>query len=184
MLRILLINEKPQFSTEIRQALLGGAYLLLELSASVAVVEEAAKWQADLIIIDCFSPSQALLQQLNLIDKAKLMFASSKDKKVISHIIKINVNNYVINGAEELTAQMAIAIAHYTQNKELQQRIALLEQQLADRKIIDKAKGLLMVKRQLSEADAYDTLRRQAMKQGLKLGEVARQILLMADVLG
>lgn len=66
----------------------------------------------------------------------------------------------------------------------MRKRLDEVQQALQDRKQIDRAKGLLMEKRGLSEADAYAALRQQAMKQGVKLAEVARRIVAMAELLG
>ena len=66
----------------------------------------------------------------------------------------------------------------------LRERLAEVESELAERKLIDRAKGVLMDKRQMSEALAYETMRNQAMEQGMKIAEVARQIIAMADLLG
>jgi len=66
----------------------------------------------------------------------------------------------------------------------MRRRLDEVQQQLGDRKLIDQAKGLLMEKRGMSENEAYAALRQQAMKQGLKLADVARRIIAMADLLG
>ena len=66
----------------------------------------------------------------------------------------------------------------------VRQRLDALERKLDDRRDIDRAKGLLMDRRGMNEAQAYAALRQQAMKQGLKLADVARRILAMADLLG
>jgi response regulator NasT len=66
----------------------------------------------------------------------------------------------------------------------MRRRLDEVQQQLGDRKLIDQAKGLLMEKRGMSESEAYAALRQQAMKQGLKLADVARRIIAMADLLG
>ena len=75
-------------------------------------------------------------------------------------------------------------MARFEQQSHARQRLDELEQKLRDRKEIDRAKGLLMDKRGLSEAEAYALLRQEAMKQGLKLADVARRILSVADLLG
>jgi response regulator NasT len=85
---------------------------------------------------------------------------------------------------ERLAPVVEVALARFAEESRLRQRLMEVEQQLADRKVIDRAKGVLMTKRQMTEAIAYETLRTQAMKQGAKLADVARQIIAMADLLG
>lgn len=165
-----------------------GAYTLLpELNTSSCLWQETKKSQPDLVLISTHIPSQVLLEQLQVMRGTVpvLMFAEGLNQAQIQAVLQAGVS-HLIDGfsAEKLAGAVMIALAQFEQGKALQQRISLLEQQLADRKVIDQAKGLLMDKRRLSEGEAYDTLRRQAMKQGMKLGDVARQILAMADLLG
>ncbi len=77
-----------------------------------------------------------------------------------------------------------VVLACFAQESSMRTRLDDVQQALQDRKQIDRAKGMLMEKRGLSEADAYAALRQQAMKQGVKLAEVARRIVAMADLLG
>jgi response regulator NasT len=75
-------------------------------------------------------------------------------------------------------------MVRFEQQAHARRRLDELEQKLRDRKEIDRAKGLLMDKRGLSESEAYALLRQAAMKQGLRLADVARRILSVADLLG
>ena len=79
---------------------------------------------------------------------------------------------------------LRVAMARFEQQAHVRLRLGELEQKLGDRKDIDRAKGLLMERRGMSEAQAYAALRQQAMKHGLKLADVARRILSMSDLLG
>ena len=95
------------------------------------------------------------------------------------------MTTYVVDGLApgRLAPILAVALARFAEETRLRQRLADVEGELADRKLIDRAKGLLMDKRKMSEAQAYETLRTQSMKQGLRIAEVARQIIAMADLL-
>ena len=83
-----------------------------------------------------------------------------------------------------LAPVLRVAMARFEQQSHVRQRLDELEQKLGDRKDIDRAKALLMERRGMGEAEAYAALRQQAMRQGLKLAEVARRILSMAELLG
>ncbi|WP_046351491.1 ANTAR domain-containing response regulator [Janthinobacterium sp. B9-8] len=188
MLRILLVNESPKSSKALGQALQDDAYTLLpELNSASCLWQEAKKSQPDLILINTCVPSQTLLEQLQAMRGAVpvLMLVEGLNQVQIQASLQAGVSHLIdCFAAEKWAGAVMMAFAQFEQSKALQQRISLLEQQLADRKVIDQAKGLLMDKRRLSEGEAYETLRRQAMKQGMKLGDVARQVLAMADLLG
>jgi two-component system, response regulator / RNA-binding antiterminator len=186
MLRILLVND--QACCEIPPSLLGSAYELLPPLYTASALWPAFQQDSpDLILINTTIPSKILLDQLHAIKRAVpvLMFAKGQNQAQIRASLQAGVSHFIEGfAAETLLAAVITSQVQFEQSQVLQQRISLLEQQLADRKIIDQAKGLLMDKRHLSEGEAYETLRRQAMKQGMKLGDVARQVLAMADLLG
>ncbi|MCX7207266.1 MAG: ANTAR domain-containing protein [Proteobacteria bacterium] len=186
MLRILLVND--QALCEISPSMLGSAYELLPpLQMASALWPAFQQDPPDLILINTAIPSKILLDQLHAIKRAVpvLMIAKGLNPAQIRASLQAGISHFIEGFVAETLATAVITTqVQFEQSQVLQQRISLLEQQLADRKIIDQAKGLLMDKRRLSEAEAYETLRRQAMKQGMKLGDVARQVLAMADLLG
>jgi two-component system, response regulator / RNA-binding antiterminator len=115
-----------------------------------------------------------------------VMFTQDADQQLIRAAVGAGVTAYVVDGLApaKLAPIIEAALARFAEESRLRQRLAEVEQKLSDRKLIDRAKGLLMDKRQMSEAAAYDTLRSQAMKQGAKLADIAKQIIAMADLLG
>jgi response regulator NasT len=96
------------------------------------------------------------------------------------------VSAYLVEGlaADRLAPILEVALARFAREVQLRRRLAEAETELADRKLIDKAKRLLMDRRKMSEQEAYATLRKRAMDQGMKLADVARQLVSMADLLG
>lgn len=184
MLRILLINDRPLALPDIRTALCPPAYqLLAELHSST--VFSPAEYPLDLILIDSLSPSPALLERLGSVRQSlpMLMFADIRDPQQISTLVGMGVFLADHFEAGKLAADLALTLAYFKKNQQYHNQIQLLEQQLADRKFIERAKGVLMDKRHLSEPEAYYLLRTQAMKQGSRLGDVARQIITVAELL-
>lgn len=149
-----------------------------------------AQQRPDVIIIDTESPSRDTLEQLAVMHaeapRPVVMFSHDGDQQLIRAAVGAGVTAYVVDGLapERLAPVVEVALARFAEESRLRQRLMEVEQQLADRKVIDRAKGVLMTKRQMTEAIAYETLRTQAMKQGAKLADVARQIIAMADLLG
>jgi response regulator NasT len=190
MHRVLLVNDTDKPITELCQALTAHGYVVLPVVATSRALSEAIKQQKpDIVIVDTESPSRDTLEQLALMHTSAprpvVMFSHDADQQLIRAAVGAGVTTYVVDGLapERLAPILAVALARFAEESKLRQRLASVEKELADRKLIDRAKGLLMDKRQMSEAQAYETLRNQAMKQGAKIADIARQIIAMADLL-
>lgn len=190
MLRVLLVNDTDKPIAELFQALAANGYEVLPVVASARALSEAIKLQhPDIVIVDTESPSRDTLEQLALMHAAAprpvVMFSHDSDQQLIQAAVGAGVTTYVVDGLapERLAPILAVAQARFAEERKLRQRLADVEQELSDRKLIDRAKGLLMEKRQMSEALAYETLRNQAMRQGMKIVDVARQVIAMSDLL-
>ena len=190
MLRVLLINDTDKPIAELCQALVEHGYEVLPVVASSRALSEAVKLQKpDIVIVDTESPSRDTLEQLALMHTAAprpvVMFSHDADQHLISAAVGAGVTTYVVDGLapERVAPILTVALARFAEESRLRQRLAVVENELADRKLIDRAKGVLMDKRKMTETQAYETLRTQSMKQGLKIAEIARQIIAMADLL-
>jgi len=190
MLRVLLINDTDKPMAELCQALVDHGYDVLPPVATSRALSEAVKQQKpDIVIVDTESPSRDTLEQLALMHSTAprpvVMFSHDADQHLISAAVGAGVTTYVVDGLapERVAPILTVALARFAEESRLRQRLAVVESELSDRKLIDRAKGLLMDKRKMTEAEAYETLRTQSMKQGLKIAEIARQIIAMADLL-
>jgi response regulator NasT len=190
-MRVLLINDTAKPIGQLRQALQAAGYEVLEEAASTAALLHAVlEQQPDVVIIDVDSPSRDTLEQLAMLHarapRPVVMFSGDGDDQLIRAAVGAGVTAYVVDGLApaRLAPVVQVALARFEQETGMRRSLDEVRQALQERKLIDRAKGLLMQHRGLSEADAYAALRQQAMKQGLKLGEVARRIVDMADLLG
>lgn len=192
MLRVLLVNDTDKPIAELREALLALGYDVLPETAgrSAGLLMAVQRQQPDVVILDVDSPSRDMLEQLAMLSrqapKPVVMFASDGDDRLIRDALGAGVAAYVVDGLApaRLAPILRVAMARFEQQSHVRQKLDDLEQQLRDRKDIDRAKGVLMDKRAMNEAEAYATLRQQAMRQGLRLADVARRIIAMADLLG
>jgi response regulator NasT len=100
--------------------------------------------------------------------------------------VAAGVSAYIVAGLspERIRPILDVAMARFEHEQGLRQELATAKNELKDRKVIDRAKGLLMQRQGLSEKMAYDKLRKAAMDKGLRLGEVAQRMLDAADLLG
>jgi response regulator NasT len=113
------------------------------------------------------------------------MFTNDNDTSHVKDAVAAGVSAYIVAGLspDRIRPILEVAMARFQHEQALRRELADAKSELHDRKTIDRAKGLLMQRRGLSEQQAYDKLRKSAMDRGLKLGEVAQRILDVADLL-
>jgi response regulator NasT len=183
-LRVLLVTDTDKPIGELRDALAQLGYQMLNEVATPARLPSAVEAQRpDVVIIDTESPSRDTLEQLAVMHatapRPVLMFSHDSDQALIRAAVGAGVSAYLVEGlsAERLAPILEVALARFSLDDALRRRLADVERELADRKLIDQAKRLLMDRLRLSEHDAYATLRKRAMDQGLRIVEAARQVL-------
>jgi response regulator NasT len=113
------------------------------------------------------------------------MFTHDGDADKIREATRAGVSAYVVDGmsAQRIGPIIDAAIARFEQFHALKREFDEIEEKLADRKVIERAKGLLMKSRGLTEDEAFRALRKQAMQSNARLGDVARQLVAVAGLL-
>jgi response regulator NasT len=146
--------------------------------------------QPDVVIMDLGTPSRDTLEEMLAVSRALArpiaMFVDSSDEAMIGAAIDAGVGAYVVDGfsKERVKPILDLAIRRYNAFSNLQTELAEARTQLAERKLIDRAKAILMKSKGLSEQDAYSLLRRTAMNQSRKIADVAQALITAADLLG
>ncbi|KVC80598.1 ANTAR domain-containing response regulator [Burkholderia ubonensis] len=183
-LRVLLVTDTQKPIGDLRDALARLGYEMLNEVATPARLPAAVEAQRpDVVIIDTESPSRDTLEQLAVMNatapRPVLMFSHDANQTLIRAAVGAGVSAYLVEGlsAERLAPILEVALARFSHDEALRQRLADVERELADRKLIDRAKRLLMDRRHLSEHDAYAMLRKRAMDQGIRIVDAARQML-------
>ncbi|PCE33140.1 ANTAR domain-containing response regulator [Burkholderia ubonensis] len=183
-LRVLLVTDTQKPIGDLRDALARLGYEMLNEVATPARLPAAVEAQRpDVVIIDTESPSRDTLEQLAVMNatapRPVLMFSPDANQTLIRAAVGAGVSAYLVEGlsAERLAPILEVALARFSHDDALRRRLADVERELADRKLIDRAKRLLMDRRHLSEHDAYATLRKCAMDQGIRIVDAARQVL-------
>ncbi|MBB1087749.1 ANTAR domain-containing protein [Lysobacter sp. SG-8] len=191
MLRVLLVNDTERQIGDLRAALRALGHDVLDGVATAGALLKAVETQRpDVVILDVESPSRDTLEQLAVMHRHAprpvVMFANDRDEGLIEAAVGAGVTAYIVDGLspQRLAPILRVAQARFDQQARVQRELDQARQQLLDRKVVDRAKGLLMEKRRMSEDEAYTALRQQAMRQGVRLADVARQIIGMADLLG
>ena len=187
-LRVLLVTDTAKPIGDLRDALARLGYdMLSEVATPGALPRIVDEQRPDVVIIDTDSPSRDTLEQLAVMNehapRPVLMFSNDTDQQRIRDAVRAGVSAYLVEGldAARLAPILEVALARFSHETQLRKRLADAETELANRKLIDQAKRLLMERRRLPEQDAYALLRRHAMDHGMKIVDVARQIVQRAD---
>jgi response regulator NasT len=114
-----------------------------------------------------------------------LMFVDESDSESIQAAVRAGVSAYVVDGLKSRSVRpiVEVAIARFREFQALRSELVAARASLADRKLIERAKGILMSRHRMSEDEAYHRLRRAAMERSMKLAEVARHVVELAELL-
>ncbi|GJD68111.1 hypothetical protein MMMDOFMJ_1029 [Methylobacterium gnaphalii] len=164
---------------------------------SVVVVPDGPDLQArvgalkpDVVVVHLESPSRDILEQMSGIsrhvERPVAMFVDRSDATMMQAAVDAGISAYVVDGlrTERIKPILDIAILRFNAFARLQRELMEAKSELADRKVIDRAKGILMSRKGLPEEEAYKLLRKQAMNEKRKIIDIARAIVTAADLLG
>jgi response regulator NasT len=178
-------------SRQMRIGLLeGGFNLIATLPADTFLAERLAQLQPDMIIVDAESDARDSLEYVVMATRDArrpiVLFTNDDDTSHVKEALAAGVSAYVVAGLEPTRIRpiLDVAMARFEHEQGLRRELADAKGELQDRKTIDRAKTMLMQRQGLSEAIAYDKLRKAAMDKGLRMGEVAQRLLDAADLLG
>jgi response regulator NasT len=178
-------------SRQLRIGLLENGYnVIAVLPADTFLDERLAQLQPDMIIIDAESEARDSLEHVVMATRYArrpiVLFTNDNDTSHVKDAVAAGVSAYIVAGLspDRIRPILDVAMARFEHEQGLRLELAHAKTELQDRKVIDRAKGLLMQRQGLSEKVAYDRLRKAAMDKGLRLGEVAQRMLDAADLLG
>lgn len=190
LLRILIVDQNAERAAILEDGLREAG------CADVVVVREVQNLlrrivdiDPDVIFIDLENPNRDVLEQMfqvsRTVPRPIAMFVDQSDTATIQRAIDAGVATYVVDGLrkERIKPILDTTISRFKAFQKLRDQLDDAKQALEDRKIVDKAKGLLMSKRHLSEADAYEWLRKTAMNENRRVAEIAERVILESKTL-
>jgi response regulator NasT len=190
VIRILLIDEDPERAVVLAEALQGKGYALV---AQIAPRELSARRVQDIgpdvIIVDMESPSRDTIDSMRQINADQprpiVMFVDQSDETMIQEAMQAGVSAYIIDGMNPKRVKpiIDVAVARFREFQALRDELQKTKATLSERKLIERAKGLLMRERKIGEDEAYAALRKLAMDRQQRLVDVAEALLAFADVL-
>ena len=175
----------------LRIALLEAGYnVVAALPGDAFLPERIGQIQPDLIVVDAESQGRDILEHVVMATRDErrpiVMFSDDEDTAYLRKAVAAGVPTatYADTPAERIKPVLDVAMARFEMEESLRRELASARSELADRKVLDRAKGLLMSRQGLTEPQAHARLRKAAMDKGLKLVEVAQRLIDAADLLG
>jgi response regulator NasT len=190
--------RQAERSRSLRIGLLeNGFNLVASLPPDVFLSERIAQLQPDLIIVDAESDARDALEHVVMATRDErrpiVLFTNDDDSGHVKEAVAAGVSAYIVAGlsAQRIQPILQVAMARFEREQALLQALTstqnerdALSTELKERKLIDRAKGLLMQRQGLTEDEAFKKMRKTAMDKGLKVAEVAQRMLDVADLLG
>ncbi len=190
MLRVMLVDNHKERLVPLVQSLQDAGYDVVASLPDTSNLDDAvSRHQPDIVIIDTESPSRDTLENLVVMNsntpRPIVMFTHDGDTAKIKEATRAGVSAYVVGGLDHDRLQPIIdaAIARFEEFKALRLELNAANSKLSERKVIEKAKGLLMKRRGIDEDEAYRLLRNMAMEQNTRLATLAEQVVQAAKLL-
>jgi response regulator NasT len=190
-MRVLIVDESEERAAVLREGLvMAGHEVAASLASPLELLRAVEELQPDVIVIDTESPTRDVLEHVVIVSQSSprpiVMFSTDGGGETIRDAVRAGVSAYIVDGLEaaRVNTIVQVACARFEEFQRLKAELAEANLKLSDRKLVERAKGLLMRSRGLSEENAYHALRKLAMSKKLRLGDVAQQLIDAAELLG
>ncbi|WP_423205962.1 ANTAR domain-containing protein (plasmid) [Paracoccus yeei] len=189
-LSIVIIEPDPDRAEPIVAGLRdAGDHDIRIIAGETGLARRIAELRPDVVLIDLANPSRDILEELALasgpMERPVAMFVDQSDEQLTRAAIEAGISAYVVDGlrADRLKPILDAAIARFHLFQRMRAELASMRTALEERKIIDRAKAILMKARGIDEEAAYALLRKTAMDQGKRVAEIAQQLVMAAGLL-
>lgn len=190
-LRVIIVDESAARAAVIEEGLReAGLSDIRIITERIGMVAAIAAGEPDVVLMNLENPSRDALEESFMISRSLrkpiAMFVDQSDAETMNAAIDAGVSAYVVDGfrKERVKAIVDLAVRRFQAFSRLQDELADARNQLAERKLIDQAKAILMRKRDLSEPDAYKLMRSHAMETNRRIAEVAQALITAETMLG
>ncbi len=190
-LTIAIVDESRSRAAIIEEGLRDAGYVrIVHIDEMTNLLARLYATDPDVVVIDLENPSRDVLEQLfqvsRLVKRPVAMFVDQSDTGMINKAIEAGVSAYVVDGLkkERVKSILDMCVARFHAYARLQAELDQAKSALEERKIVERTKGLLMKHKGISEEEAYAQLRRRAMNEKRKLGEIAQAVVTGLEMLG
>lgn len=184
LMNILLIDHIAKRAETLESALKKlGHDVLIRPPGKYAIYQMVESFQPDVVIVDAESPDRDTLEDVAVTSdrypRPIIFFADDEDDEVIRQSIQAGVSAYVVDGLQpnRVKTLLNVAISRFDEHQKIKGELKKTRDELADRKIIDKAKGLLMKHKDCDEDAAFSAMRKMAMNKNVRLAEIAQDVI-------
>jgi response regulator NasT len=189
-LKILVIDKDP-----IRRAILGaglreaGFANVIRLGETSGLLNHISRIEPDVILIDLENPTRDVLEQMfqvsRVVRRPIAMFVDQSDRETTRAAVEAGVSAYIVDGLKQGRVKdiLELCISRFNAVARLQDELDRAKSALEERKTIDRAKGILMQAKGLSEEQAYALLRKTAMNEKRKIADVAQAVITASELL-
>lgn len=189
-LTIIVVEQDRERALMIVDALReAGEHRVQVIGSGAGLARRVAEQRPDLVLIDAGDPSRDALEELTLaagpLERPVAMFVDRADQSLTRAAIEAGVSAYVVDGlkSDRIRPILDAAIVRFHVFQRMRSELAATKAALEERKIVDRAKGLLMRAKGIGEEEAYALLRKTAMDQGKRLADLAQALVTAADLL-
>jgi response regulator NasT len=188
--KIVIVDESPIRAAILEEGLREAGYAgVVHISEMQSLLQRIYALDPDVILIDLENPSRDVLEQMFQVSRAVrrpiAMFVDQSDAASIQASVEAGVSAYIVDGLkkERIKPILDLCISRFNAFARLQDELDRTKHALEERKVIDRAKGILMKLKGLTEDEAYVLLRSTAMREKKKIGEIAQSILTASELL-
>ncbi len=189
-LSIIVVEQDRERALRIVDGLMAsGSHDVVVIAEPAGLARRIADLKPDIVLIDVANPSRDVLEELALasgpLDRPVAMFVDRSDVALTRAAIEAGVSAYVVDGlqVDRIKPILDAAIARFHMFQKMRAELAATKAALEDRKIIDRAKAILMKARGIDEEAAYALLRKTAMDQNRRMADIAQQLVMAAGLL-
>jgi response regulator NasT len=188
--KIVIIDESPIRAAILEEGLREAGYTeVVQVNEMQSLMARISALDPDIIVIDLENPSRDSLEQMFQVSRAVrrpiAMFVDQSDSSMIQASVDAGVSAYIVDGLkkERIKPILDLCVSRFNAFAKLQDELDRTKNALEERKVIDRAKGILMKLKGLTEEEAYVLLRSTAMREKKKIGEIAQSILTASELL-
>ncbi len=190
-LSIVLVEPDKNRALQIIDSLkAAGNYDIRVIAESTGLARAVASFNPDVVLVDLANPSRDIIEELSVastpMERPVAMFVDQSDDAMTKAAIEAGVSAYVVDGlrADRVKPILDAAITRFHMFSRVRKELETTKRALEERKVIDRAKGLLMKARGIDEDAAYSLLRKTAMDQNKRVVDVASALVTAAGLLG
>lgn len=189
-LKIVIVDESPVRAAILEEALReAGHKHVIRIEETADLLARIYAIDPDVILIDLENPSRDVLEQMFRVSRAVkrpvAMFVDQSDSASIAAAIDAGVSSYIVDGLKKdrIKHILDISISRFNAFSRISTELEQTKSALEERKVIDRAKGILMKRKGMSEEQAYALLRTTAMNEKKKIADIAQSIITAAELL-